>query len=121
MIKTRGLTHLSLSVRDPDRSLAFYSAAFGVKEYYRDANSIQVQGPGKYDVIAFERDRKKSGQKGGISHFGFRLKKPTDMEKAVQSVREAGGKIVERGEFTPGFPYAYVRDPDGYLIEIWFE
>lgn len=26
-----------------------------------------------------------------------------------------------RGEFAPGMPFAYVRDPDGYEIEIWFE
>jgi hypothetical protein len=27
----------------------------------------------------------------------------------------------KRGEFAPGFPFAYVADPDGYEIEIWFE
>ena len=120
-MKTRGLTHLSLFVKDPDRSLNFYSKAFGVKEYYRDANSIQVQGPGKYDVIAFEKDRKKSGKTGGIAHFGFRLLKAAQIDKAVQEVIQAGGKLIERGEFSPGFPYAYVSDPDGYVIEIWFE
>jgi len=26
-----------------------------------------------------------------------------------------------RGEHAPGEPYAYVADPDGYEIEIWFE
>jgi catechol 2,3-dioxygenase-like lactoylglutathione lyase family enzyme len=30
----------------------------------------------------------------------------------------AGGHLVERGEHTPGVPYAYVEDPDGYLIEL---
>ena len=121
MIKTHGLTHLSLYVRDPDRSLNFYSKAFGVKEYYRDANSIQAQGPGKYDVIAFEKDGKKSGKTGGIAHFGFRLQKAAHIEKAIETVIQAGGKLIERGEFSPGFPYAYVSDPDGYVIEIWFE
>ena len=121
MIKTRGLTHLSLSVRDPDRSLAFYKSVFGVKEYYRDSSSIQVLGPGKYDVIAFEKDTKKSGKKGGIAHFGFRLIQPGDIESAVNEVKKAGGKILEQGEFSPGFPYAYIADPDGYVIEIWYE
>ena len=36
MIKTHGLTHISLAVKDPDRSLKFYQQVFGVKEYYRD-------------------------------------------------------------------------------------
>jgi hypothetical protein len=29
--------------------------------------------------------------------------------------------VLRRGEFAPGLPFAYVHDPDGYEIEIWFE
>ena len=47
MIRTHGLTHLNLEVADPDRSLKFYEQLFGVKEYFRDENSIQVLGPGE--------------------------------------------------------------------------
>lgn len=121
MIETRGLTHLNLAVRDPERSLAFYRAVFGVKEYFRDAGTIQVQGPGPYDVIAFERDAGDAGRAGGLSHFGFRLTRPEDIDHAVAEVLAAGGTLDRRGEFSPGFPFAYVRDPDGYEIEIWFE
>jgi catechol 2,3-dioxygenase-like lactoylglutathione lyase family enzyme len=55
MVKTHGLSHVALSVLDPDRSLAFYSSVFGVREYFRDESTIQVLGPGQYDVLAFER------------------------------------------------------------------
>ena len=121
MVKTHGLTHINLSVRSPERSLAFYQSVFGVKEYYRDEDSIQVQGPGSHDVIAFEKDLKKAGQAGGVSHFGFRLVQPDDIEKALREVQQAGGKLLRRGEFAPGCPYAYIHDPDGYEIEIWYE
>ena len=121
MIKTHGLTHISLAVADPDRSLAFYAAVFGVKEYYRDKEMIQVLGPGPKDVIAFEKRGRLAGKSGGITHFGFRLKNPKDMAKAVAAVKKAGGKILRRGQFSPGFPFAFVRDPDGYEIEIWYE
>jgi catechol 2,3-dioxygenase-like lactoylglutathione lyase family enzyme len=30
-------------------------------------------------------------------------------------------RLLRRGEFAPGLPFAYVADPDGYEIEIWFE
>lgn len=33
MVKTHGLTHISLTVRDPERSLRFYREVFGVCEY----------------------------------------------------------------------------------------
>jgi catechol 2,3-dioxygenase-like lactoylglutathione lyase family enzyme len=121
MIATHGLTHVSLAVRDPERSLAFYASVFGVEEYYRDDSSIQAKGPGINDVIAFERDPKHAGRTGGIQHFGFRLVTPDDIDAAVEAVIAAGGTLLRRGEFAPGFPYAYVADPDGYEIEIWFE
>jgi len=121
MVKTHGLTHISLAVRDPARSLQFYASVFGVREYYRDENQIQVQGPGAHDVIAFERAESVAGKVGGISHFGFRLTTASDIDLAVAEVERAGGRILRRGEFSPGFPFAYVADPDGYEIEIWFE
>jgi catechol 2,3-dioxygenase-like lactoylglutathione lyase family enzyme len=120
MIRTHGLTHINLEVADPDVSLRFYERMFGVKEYYRDADSIQALGPGPHDVLAFVRSRK-AGREGGISHFGFRLVDPHDIDDAVRTAKRAGAKILDRGEFSPGFPYLYVADPDGYVIEIWYE
>jgi catechol 2,3-dioxygenase-like lactoylglutathione lyase family enzyme len=72
-------------------------------------------------VLAFERNVQGSGTVGGITHFGFRLKRPEDIALAVAEVERAGGKVLRKGEFSPGFPFAYVHDPDGYEIEIWFE
>ena len=56
-----------------------------------------------------------------LSHFGFRLLDPKDIEAAVQAVTEAGGTIDRQGEFAPGYRYAFVRDLDGYEVEIWLE
>ena len=122
MIKTHGLSHVALSVADPQRSLDFYRSAFGVREYYRDDSSIQALGPGEYDVMAFER--RPGGNRaapGGILHFGFRLIRAEDIDAAVTAVIAAGGTVASRGEFAPGLPYAFVRDPDGHEIELWFE
>ena len=58
---------------------------------------------------------------GGIAHFGFRLLDPQDIEEAATAVEAAGGQIVGRGEFVPGEPYLFCRDPDGYDLEIWYE
>lgn len=121
MIQTHGLSHISLKVRDPERSMKFYAGLFGAKEYYRDETSIQAIFPGKHDVLAFEKDEETAGQEGGIAHFGFRLIRPENLELLATEAEKAGGKILRKGEFAPGFPFVYVTDPDGYEVEIWFE
>ena len=120
-VKTHGLSHVALAVTDLDRTLAFYRSVFGVKEYFRDETTVQVLGPGPFDVLAFEKRPTGAGAPGGIIHFGFRLKRPEDIDIAVAAVENAGGTLSSRGEFAPGLPYAFVHDPDGYEIEIWFE
>ena len=49
------------------------------------------------------------------------LIRPEDIDAAVTAVIAAGGTVSSRGEFGPGLPYAFVRDPDGHEIELWFE
>jgi catechol 2,3-dioxygenase-like lactoylglutathione lyase family enzyme len=120
MVKTYGLTHISLAVADPERSMRFYHDVFGAQEYYRDQECIQAKGPG-HDIFAFVRDPDGAGRSGGIGHFGFRLIAPNDIDAAVDAALAAGGKLLERGEHGPGFPFAYIADPDGYQVEIWFE
>jgi catechol 2,3-dioxygenase-like lactoylglutathione lyase family enzyme len=121
MIQTYGLTHLALGVKDVDRAFEFYESVFGMVAVSRSEEFLQAQTPGAHDVLVFERSTKKSGATGSVEHFGFRLKDPADIDAAARAVENAGGTIVERGEFVPGEPYLFARDRDGYLIEIWFE
>jgi catechol 2,3-dioxygenase-like lactoylglutathione lyase family enzyme len=121
MIKTLGLTHIALQVKDVKRSLAFYQAVFGVKEMYVYEHFIQVQTPGTNDIIVFEtHEGDVPAIKPGF-HFGFRLTQPAKAEKLIPIIEKAGGKIKDSGEFVPGEPYIFFYDPDGYEIEVWFE
>jgi catechol 2,3-dioxygenase-like lactoylglutathione lyase family enzyme len=121
MVRTYGLTHVALAVADAERSLRFYQTVFGVKPVYREAGFIQAQTPGSRDVLVFEEGAPRTGKRGGIAHFGFRMIDPADIETAAKAVRRAGGKILSQGEFCPGEPYLFCTDPDGYEVEIWFE
>ena len=120
MVKTYGLTHIALTVTDPERSFRFYNKLLGAVAVYKQANFIQAQTPGSRDVLVFERGRR-AGTSGGIAHFGFRLTTPSDLKTALKAIRAAGGKIKSHGEFVPGEPYVFFSDPDGYEVEIWFE
>ena len=121
MVGTYGLTHLALAVEDPERSLRFYEQVLGVVAVYRTHEFIQAQTPGSFDALVFERKPAMAGPGGGIIHFGFRLKDAADIAVAIASVEQAGGAILSQGEFCPGEPYIFFRDPDGYEVEIWHE
>ena len=121
MVRTYGLTHIALGVRDVDRSAQFYKNVFGSVEVYRQDGFVQLQTPGTHDVLVLEKDEKRAGRGGGIAHFGFRLIDPADIDRARTAVESAGGTIREHGEFVPGEPYLFALDPDGYELEIWYE
>ena len=43
MVRTYGLTHINLVVRDAERSLQFYRQVFGVEEYVHDPDGYEVE------------------------------------------------------------------------------
>ena len=109
MIKTGGLSHIHLAVRDMERSLRFYTQLFGMKELFRvEPHLVFLTTPDSHDIITLRLAKagdSKVGDNGGISHFGFRVVK-------------AGGAFIEQGNRGPGALYALIKDPDGYKIEL---
>jgi predicted enzyme related to lactoylglutathione lyase len=49
------------------------------------------------------------------------LRKAKDIDDMANRVKSAGGTIIDQGEFVPGEPYIFFKDPDGYNVEIWYE
>lgn len=121
MIKTLGLTHLHLVVKDLKRSLDFYQTVFGMEvKFWAGEGLVFMNTPGSNDLIALHQaeGNQPTGVSGGITHFGFQLANRAELETAISEVVAAGGALKKRGEFTPGMPFAYVADPDGYEIEL---
>jgi catechol 2,3-dioxygenase-like lactoylglutathione lyase family enzyme len=122
MISTEGLTHLHFAVGDLERSLHFYHSVFGMEEQFRAGpNLVFLQTPGGHDMITLHADPERKlepGKSAGIAHFGFNLTAGSTLDDAVREVTAAGGLLASRGEHGPGAGYAYVTDPDGYMIEL---
>ena len=122
MIRTRGLTHIHLVVRDLDRSLRFYKRVFGLEERFREGlHMVFLNTPATHDLITLNENRDEAqlaGVNGGVNYFGFRLTEISDLDTAIKEVEAAGGTLIQRGEHAPGVPFAYVKDPDGYVIEL---
>ena len=120
--KTYGLTHLAIAVKNTQRTMKFYQSVFDMQVMYNENGFVQLTTPECNDILVFEeKENSQIGQTGGIAHFGFRLKNPNDIDEIVAKVKNAGGTIVDKGEFVPGSPYVFFKDPDGYEIEVWYE
>ena len=119
--KTYGLTHIAMAVKDLDQTLAFYQKVFEVEVMYYKDDFLQVRTPGANDIIVFEKKKADYGQTGGIAHFGFRLRSAKDIHEMANRIKTAGGTITDQGEFVPGEPYIFFKDPDGYEVEICYE
>lgn len=89
-------------------------------ELFREDDLVFLRTPGSNDTITLDPydDEGLGGKSGGIEHFGFRLKEGVSIDDAVAAIEAAGGTLVRRGEHAPGVPFAYLRDPDGYVIEL---
>jgi catechol 2,3-dioxygenase-like lactoylglutathione lyase family enzyme len=122
-VETRGIRHVHLLVSDHRRSVAFYERAFGMKVGFRDGNILFLHSPSHRDDLALhlavtDDEQARVGHQGGYEHFGITVTDRNRLDEAISLVVEAGGTLIDRGEHGPGVPYAYVGDPDGYVIEI---
>ena len=120
--KTYGLTHLAISVTDIERTLKFYQQVFEMEIMYHEKDMIQLTTPGSFDILVFEQKTKDTIHlNSGIDHFGFRLREAKDIDVIITKINLAGGTIIDKGDFVPGSPYVFFKDPDGYTVEVWYE
>jgi catechol 2,3-dioxygenase-like lactoylglutathione lyase family enzyme len=119
-IRAEGFNHLHINVRDLARSIRFFREAFGLKVGFsvgKDLIFMVPEAKGHWLALHQVGPDEPVGMAGGFQHFGFKLE-VNDHDRVIKQVEQAGGKLVSRGKHGGQFPYAYVTDPDGYVIEL---
>ena len=119
-IKAEGFNHLHINVRDLARSIRFYAEAFGLKVRFSVGKNFIFMVPeanGHSLALHQVRPDEPVGMSGGFQHFGFKLN-ANDHDRVLAQVEKAGGKLISRGKHGGKYPYTYVADPDGYIIEL---
>jgi glyoxylase I family protein len=121
-----GLDHVVLRVRDQEASQRFYTDVLGCKvDHFNERISLlQLRfGEQLIDLLPGERGQGEStgGQGGGMDHFCLSVRCDDLAAVAEDFTRRGvaleGGVVQRRGAYGIG-PSLYLRDPDGYLIEL---
>jgi lactoylglutathione lyase len=114
-------------VRDPASSVDFYERAFGLKRRFVHESGEFAELDTGQTRLSFATLELGDGNVGGgvpgdpagrPANFEVALV-TDDVEGAVTRAREAGAAVVKEPVVKPwGQTVAYVRDPDGTLVEV---
>jgi catechol 2,3-dioxygenase-like lactoylglutathione lyase family enzyme len=122
MFTPRGIDHVVLVVRDQQASQRFYMDVLGCTLDHVNERISLVHlrfGEAYIDLLPVTAERPRGA--GGVDHVCLSIDCP-DLEKAAAELRARGvavegGVATRRGAFGTG-PSLYLRDPDGYMIEL---
>jgi catechol 2,3-dioxygenase-like lactoylglutathione lyase family enzyme len=123
MFTPLGLDHVVLRVRDQAASQKFYVDALGCEVDHVNDRIALIQlrfGEQLIDLLP-AGDSPTGAEAGGLDHFCLSIR-CDDLARAGEALRARGvtvvGDVVERrGAYGRG-PSLYIRDPDGYMIEL---
>jgi catechol 2,3-dioxygenase-like lactoylglutathione lyase family enzyme len=125
-LRVTGLDHFVLRVRDLDKSIAFYRDILGLPiemlDEYRAGTRPFVSARVGAQLIDLVPDPTYDGTAGGLVHFCVRVEGNL-AGSVLPRIRTAGVSVIEDEPMVrlgaTGFgPSIYVRDPDGYVVEI---
>jgi catechol 2,3-dioxygenase-like lactoylglutathione lyase family enzyme len=116
-LKTTGIDHLNLQVKDLHETFNFYNELFGFevkKEQPEDKSKIIGNNSVKlclYETPGFEHYKK-----NGYAHFGLHIENFYDIMKKCDAM---GLKVYYEGPVKwESSTSIYIKDPNGYEIEL---
>lgn len=118
MTRWPAVQHLSFPVRDVRRAAAFYRDFLGFTALSDPSEHIAELAMGETKLVLLKAARDVAAPTE--LHFGFSEMAPAAIDEWGRKARDAGVRI-ESGPARAdwGGYVLYLRDPDGYLIEIW--
>ncbi len=128
-MKVADADHTNFRVKDLEASLGFYRDVlglepFGLEEYRRGERPIVSLRVTEGFVLHLTPDPEfERVPTGGYDHLAL-VVEDTEPDELVEHLRKGGVEVEKRFESITGArgegPALYVRDPDGYRIELKF-
>lgn len=118
MIKTNGLNHIALKVKDPERTARFYADLFNMEITRSTPEMTFLKTIGSTDMITLNRSETDVAPAQGMVHFGF-IVEPTQFDAALQTIESTATPIVSGPGTRDQGRYIFISDPDGYTVELF--
>jgi catechol 2,3-dioxygenase-like lactoylglutathione lyase family enzyme len=110
------LNHVSLTVRDRERSAAFYGAHFGLTRRVHEDPNLLILGDADGGLLAL-----REGEPPALpadNHFGFQLPDQEQVRAARARLR-ADGVVETEWQDDGWIARVQVADADGYRVELY--
>jgi catechol 2,3-dioxygenase-like lactoylglutathione lyase family enzyme len=120
--KVVGIDHISIRVKDYDKSKAFYHRLFDflgfeLSDEYPEAIGW-TNGKTRYWIAPAEGRKKYSIGDVGLHHYAFELRNRKDVDALQAFLEEEGVKIVDPAdEYYEDYYAVFFLDPDGIKLE----
>ena len=113
------LNHLHLHVRSVERSSAFYSGYFGLRDHVMHGDIVFMRDAADGLDLALAPAQTLDAFPDWF-HFGFRLDRPDDVRALYTRLCADGVATTPLQEFDD-FVVFRCHDPDGHQIEVYWE
>lgn len=121
----KGLTHVALTVRDVNRSVAFYERYAEMTVVHRRTDPstghsvVWISDLTRPFVIVLIETDEPSHPLGGFNHLGVGVASREDVDRLSEAARADGLEVL--GPMDYGYPVGYwsfIVDPDGHTLEL---
>ena len=121
MLKTEGVLHFTIPVKDLDRSERFYTEVLGMEKIRRNNHMVFMRAGEDCFVLTYSENPidPNRGNAHNI-HHAFRVT-PEEFDRAMRLLPSAGIPIIKQEDRRKGTfqgRSAYFHDPDRNVIEI---
>lgn len=121
MIKTHGVLHFTIPVKDLDRAERFYKDVFGFERVRRNKHMVFMQSGNDNFVLTYSETPVNPNPPDGTAiHSAFRVT-PDEYDKALDFLNKKGIKILKSEDRNDGAfqgRSTYFEDPDRNVLEV---
>jgi len=110
----RGVNHITMAVRDLERSLIFYRGVLGLELAARWPDGAYLRGGALWLTLLFDAEVRR-GPRPEYSHVAFTVD-DEDLPDFLERVEVAGAQLWQ-DDYTEGAS-VYIVDPDGHKLEL---